>query len=727
MARGRALEKGSIRMRICLVSREFAPFFGAGIGTYASLMAKAWGEAGHEVHVLTADHWDLKQKGPELRPGVRFHVADWPRETAVTWGLKFDFMARAFGVFRSLRRLHAEIGFDYIEFPDYWGEGYFALRARQLLGEFEGPVMGVRLHTPSEYCHELNRDSWMDESRAVLEHIEREAILQSDVLISPCGPLLEWVRERYAPGHRGCVVPYAFDLGSVAELESGEGEEGARGSPPEVLYYGRIERRKGVHVLVEAAQRVLERGTDARFRFIGGDTKSGPAGRSMLEHVRSRVSERWRDRIVFEPSRPRTELGRAIRGAAACCFPSLWENFPNVVLESMAMGAAVVGSRVGGIGEVIEHGKSGWLVEAGDADGLSHALSRLLDDEPLRKRLGAGARDRVATYCDPGRVVEMTVEAVEGTRAGRGARVVVGEGGRNGSPLVSVIVPHYNLGKYLPETLRSVRRQTFRDYEIVVVDDGSTEASSLAVIDRIASRAEDVRVVRRANGGLSAARNTGLRAARGKYVLPLDADDMLHPTFLEKAVGALRRDPGLAFVTSMVAYFESDPGKHVGGWLPLGTDRDIMCVTNCASTCTALMPREAVEAAGGYDEWLTSYEDWDLYCALAERGLRGAVIPEVLFFYRIRSQSMMRTEGLAKRDRIRSDLQRKHPGLALRPDRALRLQLGNMPGPGHDQTRHEAFRYVVADRINAAIKRTPIHAAMKELASRVMGSNGVKK
>lgn len=724
-------------MRICLVSREFAPFFGAGIGTYASLVAGAWAQAGHEVHVLTADHWELRQKAPALRPGVRFHIAEWPRDTALAWGLRFDFMARAYGVYLSLRKLHAAHPFDFIEFPDYWGEGYFALRGRQLLGDFPGAVMGVRLHTPTEYCHELNRSSWFDEPRAWLEHIEREAILLADGLFSPCTPLLTWVRDRYSPpaAQAGHVIPYPFDLASTAELESPEPAPQLNGSlphaagdlptaddpVPEVLYFGRIEHRKGVHLLVQAAQRVLDRGIDARFRFIGGDTQSGPAGRSMLEYLRSRIDPRWADRIIFEPSRPRAGLGTAIRGAALCCFPSIWENFPNVVLESMAMGACVLGSNAGGIGEVIEHARSGWLFPTGDADQLEHALARLLDDEPLRQRLGRAARERIASYCDPAGVVDQMVRAIEATRRPAPPPPVPEVvAPRTDAPLVSVIIPHFNLGKFLPETLRSVRRQTFRDFETIIVDDGSTDPASLALIDRLAQRCADVRIVRRANGGLSAARNTGLRAAKGEYIFPLDADDVIHPTFIEKAVGAVRRDPGLTFVTAMVAYFEGDPAKHVGGWMPLGIDRDIMCVTNCASNCTALIRKDAVTAAGGYDEWLTSYEDWDLYCSLAEAGARGVVIPEVLFYYRLRSQSMMRTEGLAKRDRIRADLQRKHPRLALNPDRALRLQLSSIPVAGPAEKRAEPFRYIVADRLNAAIKKTPIHAAVKELTHRVM-------
>src|SRR5262249_28447614 len=138
-------------------------------------------------------------------------------------------------------------------------------------------------------------------------------------------------------------------------------------------------------------------------------------------------------------------------------------------------------------------------------------------------------------------------------------------------PAVSIIIPFYNLSSYLPHTLDSVRRQTYRDFEVILIDDGSTETEAAALLSRVEQgELGPVCVIRKVNGGLSAARTSGLAAARGRWVVPLDADDLLEPTFLESVVAAAARDPGLGLVTSLVVYFREHEPASRGVWAPLG-------------------------------------------------------------------------------------------------------------------------------------------------------------
>ncbi|MFN7131857.1 MAG: glycosyltransferase family 2 protein, partial [Myxococcales bacterium] len=270
---------------------------------------------------------------------------------------------------------------------------------------------------------------------------------------------------------------------------------------------------------------------------------------------------------------------------------------------------------------------------------------------------------------DPARAVEATVAAVKALGRRKTEKAPAKRRGK--TPEVSVVVPYYNLGRYLPATLESIRRQTFESYEIVVVDDGSTDPDSVALLETL--EAPDLKVVRKRNGGLGSARNAGIAAARGRYVLPLDADDLIAPTFLARTVEALKAQPDLAYATTFAAYFDVDPAQPTGGLVPWGLDRDTLPVNNVASTCTALIPHELLEELGGYDEWLTSFEDWDLYCSMAERGMKAAVLPEFLFFYRWRPDSMSNTVVLDRRTELKTYLMAKHPALAVDPSRAERM------------------------------------------------------
>ena len=262
----------------------------------------------------------------------------------------------------------------------------------------------------------------------------------------------------------------------------------------------------------------------------------------------------------------------------------------------------------------------------------------------------------------------------------------VGGAGPKGEPLVSVIVPCYNLGAYLPECLDSLQRQTFQDFETIIVDDGSTDDASLRLLDML--KDQGWHVVRKPNGGLSSARNRGIAEARGTWIVPLDCDDVLHPTCLEKLVAVKRADPELAIVSTLVRYFVDDVEEVCGGWVPFGFDLNILAHRNCASNACALMDREALLAIGGYDEWLTSYEDWDVQCSLASRGGRSAILPVFLYYYRVRPTSMMREEGMHRHYCIKAYLAQKHPRLSSDPSWTLRMQMAEA-----DQYKQEAVQY----------------------------------
>jgi glycosyltransferase involved in cell wall biosynthesis len=201
--------------------------------------------------------------------------------------------------------------------------------------------------------------------------------------------------------------------------------------------------------------------------------------------------------------------------------------------------------------------------------------------------------------------------------------------------LVSVIIPCYNLGAYLGEAVESVLGQTFQDFEILIVDDGSTDAATREVLERF-SRPK-TRVLRIAHAGLAAARNHGIEQARGRYLCALDADDRLEPAFLEKMVRVLDADPSLTFSSCWLRTF----GDETWDWTPERCDLPTLLWENTVLTAS-LVRRDAVVAIGGYDTAMPEQgdEDWDLWLTLVERGHRGAILPEILFNYRRRAGSM---------------------------------------------------------------------------------------
>ena len=202
------------------------------------------------------------------------------------------------------------------------------------------------------------------------------------------------------------------------------------------------------------------------------------------------------------------------------------------------------------------------------------------------------------------------------------------------APRVSVIVPVFNAGDYLAAALASVAAQTYRDFEVVVVDDGSTDPRTRTILDA-AARRPGVHLHRTGNRGPSHARNLAIERARGPYILPLDADDYLAPAFLARTVPILEAEPGIAIVYTWVGLV----GGHRGVW-QTGEFEAVEMLSRCTVHVSSLYRREVWSDVGGYDpRFVESCEDWDFWLGAAERGWRARGVPEVLVYYRRSPQS----------------------------------------------------------------------------------------
>jgi glycosyltransferase involved in cell wall biosynthesis len=203
------------------------------------------------------------------------------------------------------------------------------------------------------------------------------------------------------------------------------------------------------------------------------------------------------------------------------------------------------------------------------------------------------------------------------------------------SPIrVSVIVPSYNYGNYIAECLDSVSAQTFRDWECIVIDNGSTDHTA-EVVKAYAEKDSRIRYHYTEQSGVSLARNKAVELSKGKYILPLDADDKIAPTYLEKAVAILEKEPGIKLVYCDAELFGAFSGKWV---LPEYSLRDMLIENSIF--CSAFYRKADFDTAGGYDENMKEgFEDWDFWIRMLKGGEPVYKIPEALFYYRMRLNS----------------------------------------------------------------------------------------
>ena len=207
------------------------------------------------------------------------------------------------------------------------------------------------------------------------------------------------------------------------------------------------------------------------------------------------------------------------------------------------------------------------------------------------------------------------------------------------SPFVSVVITCYNLGRYIVEAIDSVKAQTYTNWEIIVINDGSTDEKTLQVLKKIKTEPK-LRVVFQRNTGLSIARNNGIILATGDYVVCLDADDILSPQYLEKTVNVLSNSGSkVAFVSTWIQEF----GKRNSLWKAGLYDQFSLLISN--RVCVAALFKKSIwEGVGGYKkEMKGGYEDWEFWLSITEKGYEWAVVQEPLFNYRVRENSMLAT------------------------------------------------------------------------------------
>ncbi len=202
------------------------------------------------------------------------------------------------------------------------------------------------------------------------------------------------------------------------------------------------------------------------------------------------------------------------------------------------------------------------------------------------------------------------------------------------SELVSIIIPVYNSGEFLMETLTSVYAQTYKNIEVIIVDNGSDDPKTLEVLAKVHDK-EKTTVYTIREKGVSNARNVGVEKASGTFILPLDADDLIQPTYIAKCVKALGKDTSINVVSTGVELF----GKKTG-ILPLPAFSYPLLLARNLMVVSCMFKKTDFIAAGGYDpDFIHGFEDWEFWIRFLNENSNVHHISEPLFRYRIRKNS----------------------------------------------------------------------------------------
>jgi glycosyltransferase involved in cell wall biosynthesis len=595
-------------------------------------------------HEVTLIHSGWGEERPEPEPGaeIREVYADLPEELEP---LKFacEDHRHSAAVMEAIRRLYAGGGPDYVEAPDFRAHGLVPLQARRggdpLLAE---TTIATRI-SPGTELVDLHDGTLHFYANARLAEVEREQLRLSDRLLWSGGDCLGLYRRYYGEE----ALPEGTRIRPPVELPAGPGPAAASepGARLRLLCVGDLRRSRGVVDLVEACRSLPPESWE--LTLAGEDTATAGMGQSIRETLE--VSGGEDRRIRFAPTPDRAALRELLAAADLLVAPARVEATAGIALAALAAGVPVLATPVGDLVEVVEDGVSGWHAEDVGPVALGRALRRLEADRGELRRVGdSGApAERAQALTDPEPVLD-AYDRLLGARAYPVPVRPVAAGG----PLVTGVVPYFRAHEYVREAVDSLLAQTYPEIEVLVVNDGS-----FAPEDAVLAEFGDdprVTVVTKLNSGEGPARTLGARIAAGEYVVMLDSDNLLEPTFVERALAVLLADPDLAYVTCwlrMVGADNRDTDLHPN-FAPLGNSVLGGYAENWDGDTLAMLPRRVFTELGfEYHREGSMHSDWELYRWLHAAGQFGAVIPERLARYRVLPDSLMRgySEDLQRR------------------------------------------------------------------------------
>ncbi len=531
-------------------------------------------------------------------------------------------------VYRALRALALNEEIDYVEFPDFGGLGFSTVQEKKIRGFLERARLAVRIHSAhavllqEEACEVGTAD-------LSLSDLERKTLRDCDLVVGQLGAVadstglaLGFAPEEWTPRLIIHAPPVLTDTEPVDRVTY------PCGPTTPVVFGSKLQRFKRPDLFIRGVSAFLNanRGYQGEI-FVSAHSFDNNYRKAVIRLVPQEFSNRFH----FDTTQ-NSHLRERLIAKSIFVVPSDFESFCLAAYEASRLGALVIVNENNvafGSGTPWQDGFN-CIKFNGTAAGLAQALERAFAlQQPLRPVV-------IPPAPWPWTVRRHFDAPVSLDRE---------------SPLVSVVVPYFNLGTYVVDTLTSVIEQTHPNIEIILVDDCSTEPLSKELVESLRTLNRPLlRIVDApANFGLAAARNLGIAAATGKYILPLDADDLIDDRFVEIAVKALERNPEFDVIVTQAGYFNERSGIA----LP-GEERDfddyavfvgeaLACgpLENRFSTATALFRSEQLKRTR-YRESLECYEDWNLYLRLASFGCRFLVTTGVFFYYRLRRGSMVR-------------------------------------------------------------------------------------
>jgi len=632
-------------MKIWYLTSEYPPDFGGGISMYIEQVATSFSNEGHDVTVIVRDshQYAIEYPNKNLRIYRFQHMLGEQYQCLGYWAaLSYQYAEETLDLIDKDGNSP-----DIIEVQDYNAVGYYLLQRKYLKDpRLEKTKIVVHLHTPTFELARINQLPRYEFPIYWIGQMEKFCINAADAVVTQSEFLKQKIQP-FAPHKDIEVISLPFNTASQPIWNP------EHNHTTDLLYLGRTEYRKGVIQLLNGMEKLWLKGEKYKLTLLGGDTYFSPRAVKLGEWLKKKY-ERWIQNglLVFKDSVKPSQLNEELTNARIAVIPSLYENYPYNCIISMNSGTPVLVSSSGGQAEMVSlHEKNGYIFDWDiKNDFESKALEFLEKGNEELQVIGQNGYERIKELCNIEsnyqkrhefyrQVLEKENIKLYPVSQSIPLKSETTKEVESKKGLLSIVIPFYNLGEYLLETLDSARKITYEDFEIIIVNDGSTDAKSKQVLHEIEKmNNQKIKILNIENGGLANARNVGAMHANGEYIAFLDADDLINETFYEKAIDLLDTYSNISFVYSWVEYF----GARTGIWPTFNTEFPYFLGMNMLTAFVVVRRQDFINF--GLNRTVMEYglEDYEGWIGMCENGCSGISIPEPLVQYRVRPESMSR-------------------------------------------------------------------------------------
>jgi glycosyltransferase involved in cell wall biosynthesis len=532
--------------------------------------------------------------------------------------------------------------FDVVCFGSLHADGFIPVQAKRTGIAFDETVLVNLVYRFTSWVQESKKEYPTDVAGDfAVTYCERYALRHADYVVSYTGYMLDWVKQNRweLPEVTSILFPLFRPLPNACSCS-----RPLTADPSHLIYAGDIDIQHGLELFVDALNIVSQRrpGFLKRISFIG---KAGQGAvdradcavildRLRADHPRAVVD--W----VQEPGG--AGLAEYVsRAPGLVIVPPIRECLPYTVIEACAEKVPFLASRVGGIPEVV--GNDRMLF-----DPDPHSLAdRIISTDPSEI---SGDHSR----CSSHEVDTAWLELFNGFKTDRSSP----EPAPKRTPQVSICIPVYNSATLLEELLASLEKSTWPDFEVICVDDGSENQEEADKFNALSLqyRNRGWKFERIAHGGAPCARNHASSMSEGEYLIFMDSDNLAVPTMIEIMVHAIEKT-GLDCLTCHSHSFDSvtrqRSNKPLWRYTPLGPCIPLICWKNVLGDTNFIMKRDVFIKLGGFSKDSPRWQDWELLSRLVASGCTLDVIPDSLFWYRVRKGGITRTTARDEYDGYR--------------------------------------------------------------------------